>query len=444
VTQCTKQLVFPFFQKAKLTATFDGGSIVTDGGLLLVRQFDEKVRFTEALSRAVYDPRDPRLVLHSQAELLRQRVYQIIAGYEDANDATLLRHDPLFKAVVGRCPEDQALGSQPTLSRLENRVSLEAQMEIVETLVRLFIATRPEPLSEITLDVDPSEAQTYGQQEFTAFNAHYESHMYFPQFVCDAKTRFLLAAVLRPGHLSAPDGAIRLLSRIVQLLRAAWPGIKVSVRAHSHFAEPALLNWLEEEEIRYAVGMQQNKVLDRLSAPFVKSVEERFRVTGRPQRSFTTFAYKTLKTWARPRRVVAKVEVTPAGTNVRYVIAGRAGRSSEIYDWYVGRGGTIEDAIEQLKNAFEGDRMSCRKFQANAFRLLLHTAAYDLMVLSREGIAVPELADANIQTVRTKLIKVGARVRRTVRRLWVELSSTWPFAKLFARGHAALVPEPGG
>jgi len=444
VTQCTKQLHFPFFQNATLTATFNGGQIVSDAGLLLVRQFDETVRFTETLGQALYDPRDRRFVLHSQLELLRQRIYQIIAGYEDANDATVLRHDAIFKAVSGRCPEDEALGSQPTLSRLENRVSLGAQMEMVESLVRLFIATRPEPLLEMTLDIDPSEARTYGHQQLTFFNGFYNSHMYFPQFVCDAKTRFLLAAVLRPGNVTAPDGAILLLARVVQLLRAAWPGIKISVRADSSFADATLLNWLEEEAIRYAVGMQGNDVLERLSAPFVKTVEERFAATGQPQRSFTTFRYQTLKTWGHPRRMVAKVEVTKDGTNVRYVIAGRAGPSAEIYDWYVGRGGTVEDAIEQLKNGFEGDRMSCRAFQANAFRLVVHAAAYDLMVLFREATAVAELAEADIQTIRIKLIKVGARIRRTVRRVWVDLSSTWPFATIFAQTHAMLIPNPGG
>jgi hypothetical protein len=348
MTQCSKQLAFPFFKDAQLTATFNGGSIVTDAGLLLVRQFDEKIGFTAALSKAIYDPRDPRFVIHPQLDLLRQRIYQIIAGYEDCNDATLLRQDPIFKAVAGRCPEEGPLGSQPTLSRFENRITMDSQMEITETLVRMFIATRREPLEEITLDIDPSEARTYGHQQLTFFNAFYGSHMYFPQFVCDAKSRCLLAAVLRPGNAPAFDGALRLLARIVELLRAAWPGIKTSVRGDSSFAEPAFLNWLEEEGIRYAVGMKENPVLDRLSASFVKTVEERYLATGKPQRCFTSFPYKTLKSWSHSRRMIAKVEVTPLGTNVRYVIAGRGGPSAEIYDWYVGRGGTVEDAIEQL------------------------------------------------------------------------------------------------
>ena len=444
MTHCNTQLSFPFFKAAKLTAAFDGGSIVSDGGLLLLREFDEQIRMTDSIADLVYDPRDHRFVQHSQKELIRQRLFQIIAGYEDANDATRLRHDPLFKMVSGRTPEQDPLGSQPTLCRLENRVGGDTISELVENMVRTFIRTRPEPLEEITLDIDPSESRTYGQQELTFFNGHYDSYMYFPQFICDAKTRLLVAAVLRPGNVSAFQGAIPLLARVVQMLRAKWPQIRISVRGDSSFCEPALLNWLEEEGITYAIGIAQNKVLKQLSEPFVKSVEERYRHTQKPQKSFSTFSYQTKKTWPRPRRLIVKVEVTAMGTNVRYVIVTRGGWSRALYRWYTERGGTVEDSIEQLKNGFEGDRLSCRRFEANAFRLLLHCAAYNLVALFRERISIPELRDADVQTLRIKLIKVGARVERTVRRVWVRFSSTWPFTPLFLRVHAELVPRPSG
>lgn len=444
MTQCSTQLSFPFFQKAKLTANFQGGTVVTDAGLLLVREFDEKIRFTQRISDLIYDPRHPLFVVHPQVDLIRQRLYQIIAGYEDCNDAGLLRHDPIFKALTNRAPEDVPLGSQPTLSRLENRVYSDTLMRLTETMVRLFIETRPEPLQQITLDMDPSEARTYGHQQLTFFNGFYDSHMYFPNFLCDAQTGFFLAAVLRPGNVGAAQGAIPLLARVVQILRTAWPNIRIHFRADANFADPDLLNWLEEEGIPYAIAMGVNDVLERLSAPFVKTVEERFQATREPQRSFTSFRYQTQKTWPRKRRVVVKVEVTSQGTNVRYVIVTRGGKSRDLYDWYTQRAGTVEDAIEQFKNGFEGDRLSCRTFHANAFRLFLHTAAYNLMILFREHVAVPELKSATIQTIRIKLIKVGAVVHRTVRRIWIKLSSTWPFTSLFQQVHAALVPRPSG
>lgn len=444
MTHCSTQLPFAFFKAAQLTATFDGGTIVSDAGLLLVREFDEKIGLIQAISDVIYDPRDPRFVLHPQIDLLRQRIYQIVAGYEDCNDATVLRHDPILKAVTGRAPEGLALGSQPTLSRLENRVGLDTQMEAVDALVGRFIATRPEPLEEITLDIDPSQSETYGQQELTFFNGHYDSYMYFPQFICDARTRFLLAAVLRPGNVGAVQGSILLLDRIVRLLRLSWPHLKIRVRADSNFADPDLLNWLEEQQIPYTIGIAGNKALAALSAPFVKAAQERFGTSGHAQRSFTSLRYRTQKTWTRTRRIIVKVEVTSLGTNVRYVIATRGGRSGDLYEWYTQRGGTVEDAIEQLKNGFEGDRLSCRDFKANAFRLLVHTAAYNLLVLFREHVAVPELRDADIQTLRVKLIKVGALIVRTARRIWVKLSSTWPFAEVFKKVHAALVSQPSG
>jgi hypothetical protein len=444
MTECSKRLQFPFFKDAQLTTDFTGGSITSDGGLLLVREFDERIRLSERFSKLIPDPRDPRFTLHDQDVLIRQRLYQVVAGYEDANDATLLRKDPIFKAIAGRCPEDLDMGSQPTFSRLENRIQPGTIEDLNDEMVRMFIRSRTEPMTEITLDIDPSEARTYGQQELTYFNGHYDSYMYFPQFVCDAKSHFLLAAVLRPGKVSAANGAVLLLSRIVGLLRAEWPKIRIYVRADSNFAEPHLLNWLEEESIAYTVGIGQNKALRALSAEFVKAVESRFEASGQPQRSFTSLSYQTQKTWTHPRRVVVKVEVTKLGTNVRYVVATKGGRSQDLYEWYTERGGTIEDVIEQLKNGFEADRMSCHRFEANAFRLLLHSAAYNLMLLFREQIAVPELKHADIQTIRIKLIKVGGRVERTARRIWVRLSSSWPFATLYRQALARVLPLPSG
>jgi hypothetical protein len=291
--------------------------------------------------------------------------------------------------------------------------------------------------------MDPSEARTYGKQQLTFFNAFYDSYMYHPNFLCDAATGFLLAPILRPGNVPAAYGATPLLARVVEMLRAAWPHICINLRADSNFAVPELLDWLEEEGIVYTIGNQANDVLERLSANFVQKVRAAFEASGRPQRSFTSFRYAA-GTWPRKRRIVVKCEVTSQGTNVRYIVVTRAGKSADLYQWYTQRGGTIEDVIEELKNGFEGDRLSCHRFQANAFRLFLHSAAYNLMVLFREATRVPDLQKASIQTIRIRLIKVGAVVTRTVRRIWVRLSSTWPFADLYRQVHNTLVPLPGG
>jgi len=443
MTHCSKHLAFPFLKASQLTATFSGGDITSDAGLLLVRQFDELIGFTPELSRVISDPRDPRFIQHAQVELLRQRLYQIVAGYEDCNDASRLRQDALFKAIAGRTPEQEPLGSQPTLSRLENRVGPDTLAELIDAQVRLFIRTRPQPLTEITLDLDPSEAPTFGDQQQTYFNGFYDTYMYFPNFLCDAKTGFLLAPVLRAGNAAPAQGAVWILARVVGLLRAAWPHIRIYFRADSSFAVPDLLEWLAVESIPYVIGMAENDVLKRLSHDFVSGLTAAFEQDRIARKCFTTFRYQA-KTWAHPLRMVVKCEVKALGVNVRYVISTRAGRSVDLYTWYTQRGGTIERVIGQLKNGFEGDRLSCHRFEANAFRLLLHASAYNLMILFREHAAIPELQTADIQTLRIKLIKVGARVERTVRRLWVKLSSTWPFAELFKRVHATLVPHPGG
>lgn len=443
MTDCSTQLDFPFFKAARVTADTDAGDVVTDPGLLLIRELDERLQFTTALSRHIGDRREGWRVEHSTPELLRQRIYQIIAGYEDCNDAGVLRHDSIFKLIAGRSPEEDPLASQPTLSRLENSVGSDTAREIMLEQVRLFIRTRPEPLQEIILEIDPSQSATYGQQELTFFNGHYNTHMYFPLFLVDAKSGYLLTPLLRAGNSNPVAGALSTLAFVVPMLRAAFPGIRIDFRADSSFAEPNLLNWLDDERIPYTVGVGSNPVLKAHSANFVHAVEKSFEYTGQPQRSFFSFRHAA-GTWRGPRRIIVKCEVTPLGTNIRYIVATRCGRSQDLYEWYTQRGGTIENYIQQLKTGFEGDRLSCRRFDANQFRLLLHAAAYNLLILFREQSAAPEIRHADIHTIRRKLIKVGAIVKQSVRRVWIHLSSTWPFAEVFRRVHAALVPVPTG
>lgn len=440
MTHCNTRLAFPFFKKPELVAAFNGGQITSDAGLLVLRQFDEHIGFTQTFSDLILDPRHPFFIAHPQVELIRQRLYQIIAGYEDANDAKLLRHDPTFKLIAGRKPSSDPLASQPTLCRLENRIGSDVCSELMEFFVRTFIRTRSAPPNRITLEIDPSCSPTYGKlQQLTFFNAHYDTYMYFPNFICEADSGFILAPLLRAGNCGGLTGTLPLLVRVVQIIRQAWPHVRIDFRADSEFAVPELLDWLEHQPIPYAIGLSGNDVLERLSADFVKRVQTQFERTGKPQRSFESLRYKTKDTWPHQRRVIVKCEVTPMGTNVRYVVVSRGGRSSDLYDWYVQRGGTIENVIEQLKNGFHGDRLSCVRFQANWFRLILHVAAYNLMLLLRQSLQLQDLKTADINTVRLNLIKVGARIRQTVRRVWVELSSSWPFQSVFRDAHARVL-----
>lgn len=443
MTQCNPQLAFPFFKKAEVVATTDAGDIVTDSGLLLVREFDERIGFTAELAKLLPDPRDPFRIRHPQQELFRQRLYQIVAGYEDCNDATVLRHDSIFKLMAGRSPSEGPLASQPTLSRFENRPHVDTLREINEEFTRRFIESRMEPPAEIILDADSTNVDAHGMQQLTFFSAYYDEHIYHPLLVHDAKTGYALGVVLRPGNVGGAAELLRTLSVIVPLLRATWPKVRLSFRADSGFCEPNALAWLEDEQILYTVGMGSNSVLDEHSANFVHAIEKSYEYSHQPQKSYTSLRYAA-KSWDHKRRIVVKCEVTALGTNVRYVVTTRGRRSQEVYEWYIQRGGTSEDYIEELKNGFHGDRLSCRKFDANFFRLLEHTAAYNLMVLFREQIQVPELQRASIHTIRLKVIKVGALVKQTARRIWVRLSSTWPFLPVFRAVHNAVLEVPTG
>jgi len=442
-TKCSTQLAFPFFKEQALLANFDAGDVVTDPGLLLVREFDERIGFTAAIAKLLPDPRNQFQISHTQQEILRQRLYQIVAGYEDCNDAKVLRHDSIFKAVAGRAPDGAPLASQPTLSRFENRMHADVLRSINEQFTRFFIQTRAEPPDEIIIDVDSTNANAHGLQQLTFFNAYFDERVYHPLVVHDAKSGMALAIVLRPGNVGGAAELLATLSYVVPMLKAAFPGARLSFRADSGFCEPYTLDWLEDEQIRYTVGIGVNSVLKRDSAAFVKSIEERYAATRQPQKRYTSVRYKA-DTWRAPRRVVVKSEVAALGTNVRYVVTTCGGRSQELYVWYTQRGGTSERYIGELKNGFEGDRLSCRKFDANFFRLLEHTAAYNLMVLFRERVRVPEIEHASIDTIRQKVIKVGAVVKQTARRVWVRMSSTWPFANVFRAVHRAVMLVPNG
>jgi hypothetical protein len=444
MSQCNRQLHLPFLKQRDLTVTFCGGELVTDAGLLLIRQFEAEGDLIGRLAHTLSDRRNPVTLTHSNVDLLRQRLYQIIAGYEDCNDATRLRRDPLFKATVGRLPTDRPLASQPTLSRFENGIATFTCREFSAAMVDWFVTSRAELPPVLTLDLDTSDAPTYGQQPLAFFHGHYNTHMYFPMFLSEATTGFLLWSELRPGNAGPSDGATNILDDVVCRLRAARRDVHLMLRADAHFATPLILEWLEDQGIGYTIGLPPNGVLEALSASFVQSVRDRFARSNQLQRAFTSFEYRTQKTWSRARRVIVKVEVTPLGTNVRYVVTNRGGRSKDLYEWYVQRGGTIESSLKQLKNGFHGDRMSCHTFEANRFRLLLHAAAFNLLALFRQRITVPELRTADIHSLRVKLIKVAARVRLTVRRLWFDLSSSWPFARLFRLAHLQLVAPPSG
>jgi hypothetical protein len=433
-TECHTQFGFGF--QRKITAAFDGGEITSDAGLLLVREFDERLGLTATLRAAVADGRDRRYVTHDVLTLLRQRVYQIAAGYEDANDAGFLRTDPTLQTVAHRL--GTPLASQPTLSRFENAAPWDTIRRLNRTLRQWFTrhaVSRRQPPAAIVLDIDSTDDPTHGQQELSFFNGHYDEHMYHPLLVF--ADGYLLGTRLRPGDVGGATHLRPLLEPMVAHLRAQLPATPLALRADGGFCNPELLDYAEHAGLTYAIGMPPNPKLNAAVALHRLHAEVVYERTGRPVRWFTSVRYQT-RSWPRPRRVLAMIEHTAQGPNVRFVVTNRRGRAADIFAWYHQRG-QAENFIKELKRDLAADRLSCHAFRANAFRLLLHAVAYDLLHLFRVRVLTgTALATATLGTVRLRLLKLGARVVRSVRRWWFHLASGWPGQPLFLAIHRQL------
>lgn len=427
-TRCHNRFGFRF--QRKVTVDFDGGEITSDAGLLLLREFDARLGLTAGLQKLVVEQRDERYVRHAALELLRQRIYQIAAGYEDANDAGFLRHDATMRAVVGKT--DQTLASQPTFSRLENETPWESirlfEREGTEWFCRHGVQTGTP--TEIILDIDSTCDPTHGAQQLTFFNGHYDTYMYHPLLIFEGNSGLLLASCLRPGDVGGIRQLLPLLRPMVRRLRLRFPRRTIAIRGDGDFAKPALLDYAEYADCLYAIGMPRNSKLEAQIQGLRERAEKRWKETGEPVCLYTSFFYKA-GSWGHPRRIAAKVEYTALGINVRFVVTNRSGSGKAIFNWYEQRG-QAENFIKELKRDVAADRLSCSAYRANAFRLQLHAITYNLLVLFRHHVLRgTQLAAATIDSVRLRLFKVGARVQRSVRRLWFHFASGWPGQPLF-------------
>jgi hypothetical protein len=424
------QLSFSFYHHRTIHADFSGGQITSDAGLLPLRSFDQRHHLTRDWAVPLTDPRYPQRTQHSTLALLRQRLYQIVAGYEDANDADRLRHDPLLQMVA-----DQKLGfplgSQPTLSRWENTPSARELIRLSTTFCEQFIRLcghQVRQRGEILLDLDSTDDPTYGAQQLSFFNGAYNQHMYHPMLIFERHTGCLLAARLRPGNASSHARIVPMLLRLVPRLEAAFPGVKIKLRGDAGFAFPLLYEFCEFFRIEYAIGIPANCVFQQRAQTRQKKLARRYRYSQVPQRSFSSFRHRA-RSWPRQRRICYKAEHSVAGTNLRFLVTNRRGRASEVFTFYNDRG-ECENRIEEFKNGFRADRLSCHRFLANAFRLLLHGAAYNLVNFFRQHLPQP-WRTAQIETLRAQLFKLGARIRQTARCVRVHLASGWPFQNLF-------------
>ena len=404
---------FTFWQAdANLLARFDGGQVTSDGGLPWVARAEAALGVCAALAAWVPEWRRGG-VRHRLETLVRQRVFQIACGYEDQNDADTLRSDPLLKLACGRLPASEPdLASQPTLSRLENAVDRHAVEHLAAALADLYLRERGRDgvPARIVLDLDGTADPAHGAQEGVAYHGYYRQHMYHPLLVFDGDTGHLITAVLRPGNVHGSRLVVLVLRRLLRTLRAAWPDVPVEVRADSGFAVPRLYAWCEANAVDYTIGLIPNATLEGRAAPLLAEAQAQSQAQAGAKVRLAGETRYQAGSWPVPRRVVFKAEILDKGPNTRFVVTTRTDEPLAVYDWYVDRG-EPENWIKDFKNALRADRLSDHRFWANAFRLLLHAAAYWLLDQLRRWLVAANAARLQLDTLRCRLIKIGGWVR---------------------------------
>jgi hypothetical protein len=415
----------------------DGGALTSDGGALLLRQLDDRLGLTRRLAGCLADRREPAKVRHHLLALLRQRIYQIACGYEDCNDADHLRADPALKLAVGRAPSEPDLASQPTLSRLENAVGWRDCWRISEVLLGCYLQQhRNLPPRRIVLDVDATDDETHGHQQLAFFHGYYDEHCYLPLLVFAQAEgegeQELIAALLRPGNVHGGHRAMALIKAMVKRLREAFPDCSIELRADSALALPEVYEGCEKIGLPYTISLPKNERLKDAAEAWMREAEAIHAETGERVQVFGEFPHAA-HTWSHERRVICKAEVMNQGENPRFVVTSRRDlKPKALYRFYCQRGDP-ENRIKELKLDLKADRLSCHRFWANQFRLLLHAAAYMLLQAMRKLLAGTDLARAQVSTLRLWLLKVGARVRESVRRVLVQLPSAYPWFELWQR-----------
>ncbi len=473
MTQDT-QIVLPFASICgkTLQADFNGGTLSSDGGVLLLRETEAHVGVIRRFVEALDDRRDPRYTAHSYEELLRQRIFQIDLGYEDANDCNSLRRDGAFKAACGRLPiVGEDLASQPTMSRLENAPRRSELYRMAQALLDTFLASYDRPPKAILLDIDDTADEVHGTQQQSLFNGYYAAYCYLPLHLYEGQSGKLITAILRPGRRPTGEEIVSILSRVVGAIRRQWPEVSILLRGDGHFSTPEVHQWCESQEpvIFYILGQSGNAVLKRQTFGLLeqarslyrykqarasrKQVQEhrkQLRSTSKrgtprsqnryPERAkeslkaklYTTFTYRA-KSWSAPHRIICKAEVSDEGENIRFVVTNpETPRNGWIYETiYCGRG-QMENYIKDHKLFLHSDRTSCHRFEANQFRLFLHSAAYVLMhTLRSKGLRGTAWSTAQFNRIQIRLLKVGARVEELKTKVTFHFPSSFPLKELY-------------
>lgn len=429
------ELDFGRLGRRVIDANFEGGAPSSDGGLMLVRQVDRRIGLAAAVADALHDPGDPDRITHALRNLVAQRLYGLVCGYEDLNDHARLRSDPLMQTAVGK---DTELGSSPTLSRLETRATRADIVALNRVLVEQFIASHAAPPSELVLDVDASDIPLHGDQEQRQFHAYYDHYCYLPLYVYCG--RALLACVLRRSRIDGARYAAAVIKLLVTRLREKWPGVRIIVRGDSGFCRQRLIRWCERHDVGYVIGVARNSRLHKIVEGWEGELEQRFAETGQKQRAIHEFGYAA-GSWNIERRLVTRLEFGTQGTNPRFVVTNLDLPATELYDELYCQRGEAEKRIKETQLDRFGTRASCHTFLANWLRVLLAWLAYTLMQRLKDMALVgTELARATSATIRVKLLKIGAAVIRNTRRVRILFASHHPLRELFVRAACTLAP----
>lgn len=455
-TECSSQQFLFQVSGRQAVANFSGGDISSDGGALLLGEVEKRTGVLEQFTQCFDDHRDRRRIRHTVKELVSQRVFALALGYEDLTDHDELRRDPLLAALVGkRDLSPTSLAGKSTLNRLEltkpgatsadRYKKIEMHEDLVDqVLLDVFIQAHDEPPEEIVIDLDATDDPLHGKQEGRFFHGYYGHYCYLPLYIFAGE--HLLCARLRPSDIDGAAGSVEELSRIVPWIRQSWPDVRIIIRGDSGFCRDEIMSWCEVEGVDFVLGLARN---DRLRARIEKAMaraQRKHERSGTPERCFESFSWSTLNSWSRKRRVVAKAEYLALGENPRYVVTSLTGReinACELYeDLYCARG-DMENRIKEQQLYLFADRTSSTSFRANQIRLYFSSIAYLLMsALRRIGLEGTELAKAQCNTIRLKLLKIGALIRVTVRKVWVALSSAYPRTGLFEQVYAKLQGAP--
>jgi hypothetical protein len=448
------QFEFQGLTRRTVVASFDGGTLSSDGGVLLLAAVDRRLRLLEQFASCFEDHRNPALVEHSIEELVRQRVFGLALGYEDLNDHDELRTDPLLASVVGKADptgsdrrqeqdRGKPLAGKSTLNRLElgtvkqdryRKISLDTEA-VERFFVDVFLAAHPSAPEEIVLDLDATDDPLHGEQEGRFFHGYYGGYCYLPLYIfCGSH---LLCAQLREANVDASSGSVAELERIVAQIRRRWPAVRIIVRGDSGFAREELMSWCESHGVDFVLGLARNARLQRALGGELTQARTLFEESGKPARVFKDFVYRTKKSWSRQRRVVGKAEHLSKGANPRFIVTSLPSETwsaQELYEKLYCARGEMENRIKEQQLCLFADRTSTHHLSSNQARLWFSSVAYVLLnELRRLGLPGTDLAQARCDTIRIKLLKIGAQVKVTVRRVWVHLASSYPYAALFAQ-----------